>query len=244
MRRAWWDRVPGVVLPLTVAAGSAGRWGRSGLWHTCPGRGKRVNCATIRPARRLTMERVTASVCPCSSRPSQDITGVTPGGGALQLLRLIRVLRLIRGTGMHRINHEARIHHANVAKAADVRVAAPRLGVVAPWPREQGPVAHTPRRFGQISIYPERSAPPDVPASWPAPAPSCTRLRDCGLRPGMTAYQDHPTRQPHEPKHSLGSAMSLGSVMTGDGGERFSLAPTARRLSVVSMECRRERIHR
>jgi hypothetical protein len=34
------------------------------------------------------------------------------------------------------------------------------------------------------------------------------------------------------------------SVMTGDGDERLSLAPTARRLSVVSMECRRERIHR
>lgn len=34
------------------------------------------------------------------------------------------------------------------------------------------------------------------------------------------------------------------SVVTGDGGERLSLAPTARRLSVVSMECRRERIHR
>jgi hypothetical protein len=28
---------------------------------------------------------------------------------------------------MHRINHEARIHHASVAKAADVGVAAPGL---------------------------------------------------------------------------------------------------------------------
>ena len=35
--------------------------------------------------------------------------------------------------------------------------------------------------------------------------------------------------------------------MTWDGGEhaqRFSLPPTARRLSVVPTECRRERIHR
>ena len=49
-------------------------------------------------------------------------------------MRLIRVLRLIRGTGMHRIRHEAWIHHENVAKEADVRVATPRLGLVAPWP--------------------------------------------------------------------------------------------------------------
>jgi hypothetical protein len=31
-------------------------------------------------------------------------------------LRLIRVLRLIRGTGVHRIRYEARIHRENVAK--------------------------------------------------------------------------------------------------------------------------------
>jgi hypothetical protein len=48
------------------------------------------------------------------------------GGGTLRLWRLIRVLWLIRGTGMHRINHEAWIRHENVAEAADVRVAAPR----------------------------------------------------------------------------------------------------------------------
>jgi hypothetical protein len=83
------------------------------------------------------VERVTTSVCPCSSRSSQDIAGVTPGGGTLRLLRLIRVLRLIRGTGMHRIGHEAWIRHETAAKAADVRVATPRLGVVAPWPRER-----------------------------------------------------------------------------------------------------------
>jgi hypothetical protein len=68
------------------------------------------------------------------------------------------------------------------------------------------------RRFGQISIYRgafglkgeprgpwcpnrsrkpistriilEQSAPPDVPAPWPAPAPSCTRGRDSDLRLG------------------------------------------------------------
>jgi hypothetical protein len=88
------------------------------------------------------MERVDSFSLPVLVTIITDITGVTPGGGALQLLRLIRVLRLIRGTGMHRIRHEARIHHANVAKAADVRVAAPRLGVVAPWPRETG-AGHT-----------------------------------------------------------------------------------------------------
>ena len=45
-------------------------------------------------------------------------------------MRLIRVLRLIRGTGMHRIRHEAWIHHENVAKEADVRVATDRKSVV------------------------------------------------------------------------------------------------------------------
>jgi hypothetical protein len=83
-------------------------------------------------------ERVTASVCRCSSRSSQDITGVTPGGGTVRLSRLIRVLRLIRGTGMHRIRHEARIHHENVAEAADVRGATPRPGLVAPRLPEEG----------------------------------------------------------------------------------------------------------
>jgi hypothetical protein len=77
-------------------------------------------------------ERVTASVCRCSSQPSQDIAGVTPGAGILRLWRLIRVLRLIRGTGMHRIRHEAWIRHENAAEAADVRVATPRPGLVAP----------------------------------------------------------------------------------------------------------------
>ena len=47
---------------------------------------------------------------------------------------------MIRGTGMHRINHEARIHRENVAKAADARVAVPRLECVAPWRRERGHV--------------------------------------------------------------------------------------------------------
>lgn len=83
-------------------------------------------------------DRVTASACPCPSQSSQNITGVTARGGTLRLSRLIRVLWLIRGTGMHRINHEARIHRGNVAKAADVRVAVPRLERVAPWRRERG----------------------------------------------------------------------------------------------------------
>ncbi len=82
-------------------------------------------------------ERVTASVCPCSSQSSQNATCVTPGGGTLRLLRLIRVLRLIRGTGMHRIRHEAWIRHENVPEAAGVRGAAPCLGLVAPWPRQE-----------------------------------------------------------------------------------------------------------
>ena len=34
--------------------------------------------------------------------------------GTLRLSRLIRVLWLIRGTGVHRIDHEARIHPENV----------------------------------------------------------------------------------------------------------------------------------
>jgi hypothetical protein len=84
-------------------------------------------------------DRVTASACPCPSQPSQNITGVTARGETLRLSRLIRVLWLIRGTGTHRIHHEARIHRENVAKAADVRVAVPRLERVAPWRRETGP---------------------------------------------------------------------------------------------------------
>jgi hypothetical protein len=40
---------------------------------------------------------------------------------------------------MHQIHHEARIHRENVAKAADARVAVPRLECVAPWRRERGP---------------------------------------------------------------------------------------------------------
>src|SRR5580658_7280869 len=41
----------------------------------------------------------------------RTLTSATPGGGVLRLLWLIRVLRLLRGTGMHSINHEARINH-------------------------------------------------------------------------------------------------------------------------------------
>jgi hypothetical protein len=58
--------------------------------------------------------------------------------GTLRLLRLIRVLRLIRGTGMHRIRHEARIHHQNVAKEADVHGGAPGLRLVARRLRKRG----------------------------------------------------------------------------------------------------------
>ena len=52
---------------------------------------------------------------------------------------MIRVLRLIEGTGMHPIHHEARIHHADVTEAADVPVASPGLRLVAHWPPEESP---------------------------------------------------------------------------------------------------------
>jgi hypothetical protein len=49
-------------------------------------------------------------------------------------VRWIRVLRLIEGTGMPPIRHEAQINHEHVAKEADVRGVAPHLGLMAPWP--------------------------------------------------------------------------------------------------------------
>ena len=52
---------------------------------------------------------------------------------------VIRVLRLIEGTGMHRIDHVARINRAKVTEAADVRGAAPSPGLVAHRPRQESP---------------------------------------------------------------------------------------------------------
>ena len=93
-------------------------------------------------------------------------------------------------------------------------------------------------------VIPEQSAPPDAPAPRPAPAPLCTRRGDCGLRPGVTAIS-RPTRHGSSMNQTLVWVSDVSwSVMIWDGDERLSLAPTARRLSVVSMECRRERIHR
>lgn len=59
-------------------------------------------------------------------RPSMyAVTFQTARGGTHRLSRLIRVPRLIRGTGMHQIDRQARIDRGNVAEAADVRGAAP-----------------------------------------------------------------------------------------------------------------------
>ena len=49
---------------------------------------------------------------------------------------MIRVLRLIEGTGMHAIHHVARINHGNVTEAADVLGAAPGLRLVAHRPHK------------------------------------------------------------------------------------------------------------
>jgi hypothetical protein len=46
-------------------------------------------------------DRVTAPLCPCSPQSLPDVTDVTPVGGTLRSLWLIRVLRLIGGTGAH-----------------------------------------------------------------------------------------------------------------------------------------------
>ena len=61
-------------------------------------------------------------------------------------MRLIRVLRLIRGPGVHRIHHEARIHHANVTQAAEVSSGALGARLVAHRPYRTGLAAHAPHR--------------------------------------------------------------------------------------------------
>src|ERR1700733_3024379 len=76
-----------------------------------------------------------------TSQPSQDTPGVTSGGGTVRLSWLIPVLRLIGGPGVHRIDHEARIHHANVTEAADVPVVAPSPRLVARRPSKCREVA-------------------------------------------------------------------------------------------------------
>jgi hypothetical protein len=143
-------RIGGWLERARVRAAGVGRtWD---WWRTGPNRETRHLCH--HPARPLADhiggdDRVTASACLRSSQSSQSVTGVTPGGGALRLLWLIRVLRLIRGTGMHWIHHEARIHHANVTEAADEPVAAPGPRLMAHRPQEAGVVAHRPRGEGR-----------------------------------------------------------------------------------------------
>jgi hypothetical protein len=58
-----------------------------------------------------------------SSQLPQRAIGATPIKGAVRLVWLIRVLRLIWGTGMHRIDRETRIHRRNVADGVNVLVA-------------------------------------------------------------------------------------------------------------------------
>ncbi len=82
-------------------------------------------------------DRVTALACLRSSQSSQHIAGVTPGGGALWLLWLIRAWRWFSGTPAP-INRGASIHHGNVAEAADVRVAAPSARLMARRPGRGG----------------------------------------------------------------------------------------------------------
>jgi hypothetical protein len=50
---------------------------------------------------------------------------------------LIRVLRLITGTGVPRINHEARINHANEPDVAAVTEAASMAAFTLPGPRRE-----------------------------------------------------------------------------------------------------------
>jgi len=75
-------------------------------------------------SRRSGIEAV-PSGCPHPSQPSQHVTGVTPGGGPVRLLRWIRLPGWIRATPVTRIHRNGRIHHDNVTQAADVAVAAP-----------------------------------------------------------------------------------------------------------------------
>jgi hypothetical protein len=77
-------------------------------------------------------DRVTAPACPCSSQSSQDIPGVTADGEALRLSWWIQAPRLIEGAG-----RQARINHANVTQAADVRAAAPSPRLMAHRPQER-----------------------------------------------------------------------------------------------------------
>src|SRR5580658_154219 len=95
---------------------------------------------------------MTAPACPRSSQPSHGITGVTAGGETLRLPWLIRVLRLIEGTGTQARSRDCRNALTCTGgccgwtEAADVAVAAPSPRLVARRPRKQGPGAHAPRR--------------------------------------------------------------------------------------------------
>jgi hypothetical protein len=58
-----------------------------------------------------------------------------------------RFPHLACGTGVHRIDHVARINHANVTEAADVAVAALSPRLVPRRPSKVGPRAQAPRRL-------------------------------------------------------------------------------------------------
>ena len=82
---------------------------------------------------------------------------------------------------MHQIHHAARIHHGNVAEAADVPVAAPSPRLVARRPFKRGPEGHAlrprqaPNQFGVNDVV-----------------DTTTRL--AGLAPGLGETPRLPTR--------------------------------------------------
>jgi hypothetical protein len=82
---------------------------------------------------------------------------------------------------MHQIHHVARIHHGNVAEAADVPVAAPSPRLVARRPFKRGPEGHAlrprqaPNQFGVNDVV-----------------DTTTRL--AGLAPGLGETPRLPTR--------------------------------------------------
>ena len=84
---------------------------------------------------------------------------------------------------MHQIHHVARIHHGNVAEAADVPVAAPSPRLVARRPFKRGPEGHAlrprqaPNQFGVTTSLTQRRG-------WPDWLPGSARHR--GYRPVVT----------------------------------------------------------
>ena len=73
---------------------------------------RRVLRATFRELAALLITR--PGRIPCPSNPLFE-------GNVCRLAWWIRAMRLIGGTGMHRINHEASIHHAKRRIPADKR---------------------------------------------------------------------------------------------------------------------------